>query len=292
MDSKHRHELEQNDLVVFLTHFNEWWNKYGQMTLIVVLVAVGAFTAMRFYNYNKMQAHENAWGGLAQSTSPESYRATAAENKGAVKALALLRGADLLLAQATVPQNASEDMTAQAEAVKPAAEGAATDPEATPASPVKVSLEAPKVQDPAAMLEDAGKMYQAVVDDASVHVVLRINAMLGLASVAEAQGKWDAAGQAYDKAYDLAGSEYVVLAKQASGRKARLADISKPVVFAKDAPVVQVPAVDKPAPEIKAPEFKLDLSPSVPAAEATATVNEANKAAENAAPAPAPAVVE
>lgn len=267
MDSKHRHELEQNDLVVFLTHFNEWWNKYGQMTLLVVLVAVGAFTAMRFYNYNKAQAHEKAWGGLAQSTSPESYRATAAENKDSVKALAYLRGADLLLTQATLPQTKEEskadDTAVKSDDTTQTDDAAKTD-DTTKAddSSTQVTVAAQQVQDPKVMLEDARAMYKAVVDDKTLHPVIRINGLLGLASVAEAQHDWDTASTAYDQAIELAGKEYPVLAQQASGRKARLAQIKTPVHFIKEMP--------KPAPkpvvktdEPKAPSVKLDLSSPV-----------------------------
>lgn len=258
MDSKHRHELEQNDLVIFLTHFNEWWTKYGQLTLILVVIVLGSFTAVRFYNYNKMQAHEKAWSGLAQSTSPESYRATASENSGAVKALALLRGADLLLAQATVPQTKTDvaDMT-DTTATEKTDTGEATQP--------KVEVAAPQVQDPKVMLEDARTMYQAVADDKNVHVVLQINGLLGLASVAEAQGDWDTASKAYDSAITKAGTTYAVLAQQATGRKARLDELKEPVQFAKDAPMPTPAVLKAPVEEIKAPSLDLNLStPALP----------------------------
>jgi hypothetical protein len=256
MDSKHRHELEQNDLVVFLTSFNEWWAKYGQVTLIVIVIGLGAFTAARFYKYNKLQAHESAWGGLAQSTSPDSYSATASENKGSVKALAYLRGADLLLEKATVPAQAETQAVTETPA---ATEGEKTDE--TPRTQVQVA--APQQQDPAEMLDDAMVMYQAVASDKMIHPVLRINGLLGVASVAEAQGKWDIASQAYDQAIVLAGTKYDILSKQASGRKAKLDDIKTPVVFTKVAPaptpVVVQPKVD----DAKAPTLDLDLSKPV-----------------------------
>jgi tetratricopeptide (TPR) repeat protein len=262
MDSKHRHELEQNDLVIFLTHFNEWWKKYGQMTLLVILVIVGAFTFTRYYQYNKMQAHESAWGALAQSTSPESYRATAAENKGAVQALAYLRGADLLLAQATLPQTKTEQPVQDVN-IKPADDATKTDENKADAKPENaVTVATPQQQDPKVMLEDARAMYQAVVDDKMVHPVLRINGMLGLASVAESQGDWDTASASYDKAIELAGTRYAVLAQQAAGRKAKLDDIKSPVQFVKATPAPApkaMPAVE----DVKAPSAKLDLSSPV-----------------------------
>ncbi|MBL4702493.1 MAG: tetratricopeptide repeat-containing protein [Phycisphaeraceae bacterium] len=253
MDSQHRHELEQNDLVVFLTHFNEWWAKYGQITLIVILVVVGTFTGTRYYQHNKMMAHENAWGGLARSTSPESYRATAADNEGAVKALAYLRGADLLLAQATVPQTPA----------KPVEPVEVTEADATTVAPAVIIAPA-QTQDPREMLADAKIMYQAVANDKSVHVVLQINAFLGLGSIAESQNQWDQAAQAYDQAVALAGTRYHVLTAQASNRKKQLDDIKSPVKFVKAIPVAKPKFSDIDAGiTIKAPNAKLDLSSPV-----------------------------
>ncbi|MAX25070.1 MAG: hypothetical protein CMJ19_11260 [Phycisphaeraceae bacterium] len=252
MDSKHRHELEQNDLVVFLTGFNEWWNKYGQVTLILVVIVLGSFTAVRFYNHNKQQAHESAWGALAQSTSPESYSATASENAGAVKALAYLRGADLLLEEATLPAKPED----QEVTPTPAAEGET----AEDAPKTQVQVAAPQKQDPAQMLEDALTMYQAVAKDKKVHAVLRINGLLGVACVAEAQGKWDLAAESYDQAIVLAGTKYDVLAQQATGRKAKLEDLKTPVKFAKAAPAPAPVMVQPKADEPKAPTLDLDLS--------------------------------
>ena len=263
MDSQHRHELEQNDLVVFLTHLNEWWAKHGQITLIVILVVVGTFTGTRYYQHNKMMAHENAWGGLARSTSPESYRATAADNEGTVKALAYLRGADLLLAQATVPQTPAKPVQ-PVEAVDAVDAVDVTEGDTPIEAAPAVTIAPTQTQDPSEMLADAKIMYQAVASDKSVHVVLQINGFLGLGSVAESQNQWDQAAAAYDQAIALAGTQYHVLAEQASSRRDQLEDIKSPVQFVKAIPVVKpkLPGIDAGI-EIKAPSAKLDLSSPV-----------------------------
>ncbi|MFG0248616.1 MAG: hypothetical protein ACF8OB_06995 [Phycisphaeraceae bacterium JB051] len=250
MDTKH--DKPNDDLTIFLTNVNEWWAKYGQVTLILVVIVLGSFTAVRFYNHNKQQAHESAWGALAQSTSPESYSATASENAGAVKALAYLRGADLLLEEATLPV---KDEVQEA-ATTPAAEGET----AEDAPKTEVQVAPSQKRDPAEMLDDALTMYQAVAKDKSVHAVLRINGLLGAASVAEAQGNWELAAESYDQAIVLAGTKYDVLAKQATGRKAKLEDIKSPVKFAKAAPAPAPVMVQPKADEPKAPTLDLDLS--------------------------------
>ena len=249
MDSKHKHEHSNDDWSTFVHNAKDCWTSYGQMIMTVVVVIALSFTAITFFRTQAQNAHEDAWGGLAQSTSPDSYRAVASSNKGAVKALALLRGADLLLAQATVPAVKPEpvkDVEVKESDAKTQAESATA----------KVTVAEPVVQDPKALLADAKVMYQTVVDDKTVHSVLKINALLGLASVCEAQANWNEAAAAYDKAVTLAGTQYDVLAKQASGRKAQLAQIKEPVKFAK-------------APEI--PKAKIPMLPTAPAVKAEST---------------------
>ena len=135
--------------------------------------------------------------------------------------------------------------------------------EAGQPDPDPVQLAAPQLRDPMDMLTDAREMYQAVVDDKNVHVVLQINGMLGLASVAEAQGDWQAAEANYDLAITKAGTRYPVLAHQATGRKMKLAQLKTPVQFAKVIPKPAPKVLQTPTDEIKAPSLDLNLSTPV-----------------------------
>lgn len=273
MDSKHKHEHSNDDWSTFIHNAKECWASYGQMTMTVIIIVALSFTAVSFFRNQTLNAHEDAWGGLAQSTSPDSYRAVASSNKGAVKALALIRGADLLLAQATVPAVKPKPVTD----VQVKEGDAKTEAEDVPA---KVTLAEPVVQDPKVLLDDAKVMYQGVIADEAVHVVLRMNAILGIASVCEAQGLWDEAAIHYDNVVALAGTQYDVLAKQASGRKEQLAQIKEPVKFAKapEIPKAKIPMLPKT--QDKAPAKDAAASIEIPALPGLSGLENKKEAAE------------
>ena len=102
MDPNHYHELEENDLAAFLINFRQWWNKYGNTLLAVILIAATVFLGKRWYDSSRAAAHEAAWSDLALATSPGAFRDVAATHPDpTVQALARLRGADLLLLKAS-----------------------------------------------------------------------------------------------------------------------------------------------------------------------------------------------
>lgn len=217
MDSEHRHELQENDLAEFFAHFGEWWQKYGNITLIVVMAIVLAVAGWRFISFRSAQAHENAWTDLAFATSPETFRAVAqSHDNPAVKTLAYLHGGDLLLGQAITGETPALPTSPQ------------DDTDASPGAPA-----APLDRD--ALLSGARTLYEQALQSAP-HVVYRINAHLGLASVAETQSRWDDARQHYEQAIEAAGAGFATLAEQARIRLDMLSNLRQPVVFAPDAP--------------------------------------------------------
>lgn len=206
MDSKHRHELEQNDLLDFLTHFGAWWEKYGMMLMVAVLVVLAAIFAKRFMDNRAASAHEAAWSDLASATSPSAYQAVAKDYKDpSIAALASLRGADLLLQQASRP-------------------------EPTPGSPAATQPAAPSRQQ---KLEEAARMYQEVVQVADAPAVYRLNAMLGLAAIAEDRGQWNQAQSHYEKIVSQADA-YTTIRAQARARLAMLPRLQENVIFASE----------------------------------------------------------
>lgn len=208
MDSQHRHELKENDLVEFLTHFGQWWGKHGGKILTVVLVLAVVVTGKRWFDASTAAATEKAWRDLADTTSPEGYRSVALSHQDpAVRALAYLRGADLLLAKSAT---ASDDQHTTND-----------------------STTAGSSQD----LDSAALMYQQVVDDQDVHPAYRLNALLGLAAVAEGRRDWDQARNLYLQVTEQATVHYGAIAERAQSRAKMLDRLKKPVVFAPD-PVV------------------------------------------------------
>lgn len=233
MDADHRHELKENDLAEFLTHFGEWWQKHGTKLTVIVLVVVATYAGKRLIDTRSNAALEGAWGDLATSTSPESYQFVAQSHAvPAVKALANLRGADLLLAQAVVPPD--DEQEAQA----------TTD------------------NDPHQALLDAAAMYQQVIDAPSALLAYKLNAHLGLAAVAESFQQWGQAQQHYNTVLDLAGPAYAAIAHRTRTRLGMLDRLDKPVVFAPDLP----PAAE-PDSLPSNPDFSSDLPVILPDAD-------------------------
>lgn len=227
MDQQHRQDLERNDLAEAITGFGSFWSRWGNAVLIVVLILAIGFTAYRFLNVRAREAHENAWADLAAESSPSGFAEIARTHADpTVKALAYLRAGDLLLNQAVLPQ---DEPAATPPATQPA-EGAT--PPAQPETPAKV--------DPVEALEDALGMYGEALK-AAPNDVIKSNALLGLAAVAESQRKFDEAKWHYDEVVKLARENYPQLAARAQARLDMLPSLQTPVEFAPE-PAPAAPA--------------------------------------------------
>lgn len=209
MDSQERHELQQNDLEEFFTHFGEFWSRWGNTILTTLLIVILVVTAWRFWTTSQANAFQEAWYDLAiAADQPAAAYQQVAESHSipAVKALAYLRGGDAALGEALGTR-------------MPMTEAGAED--TAPA-------------DPQAMVELAGQLYQQALD-VSPAKLYRINALLGLGAVAEFHRDWNAAKLRYEQVLEAAGPGYETLRERAQIRLDLLDDLSQPVVFAPDA---------------------------------------------------------
>ena len=150
---------------------------------------------------------------MAGSTTPQGYQLVAqSHDDPAVQAIALLRGADLLLSEAVEGRSASDEALSPAEA-----------------------------------LPQAATMYQQVADSKAAPVY-RVNALLGLAAVLESQQQFEQAEQAYNQAAELAEQANLIdLAGQVQARLALLPELAKPVIFAEQPAATQPAEQDVPA---------------------------------------------
>lgn len=209
MDSQERHELKQNDLMEFFTHFREWWDKHGTNTLLVVLIILAGAVGYNYWsNYSSRQAEE-AWSALDGASGPEGMAdVAAAYGQQPVADFALLRAADQLMVEARHGLQAT--MVGEEADV--------------------VELTDEQVQ---ARLQRAEKFYQQVIDnqpDTANPPLAMLNAMMGLAAVYESTGRFDEAEQTYDQVIAKAGM-YRTIANQAQQQRQALEQIRTPVEF-------------------------------------------------------------
>ncbi len=193
MDSQHRHELEQNDLASALSDIKGFWAKWG--TIIMLVIAIVAVTVMliNLTRTWRLNAVEGAWGDLAGATSPDVLEAVAADHSDvAVQAIARLDAADLLRVEA----------------------GSATD--ATSGQEKR---------------DRAAKLYEQVLADAA-HPVFAMNALQGLATLAETREDWESARTYYDQISATAGDRYPAWKQLAESRVGFLSMLKTAVTFA------------------------------------------------------------
>ncbi len=240
MDADHRHELKTNDLEEFLTHFKDFWARWGNAITIAALVVVIAFTGWRLYSTRQTSAKEKTLSELATATTPAALMSLGRETSDAsVRPRAYLRGADKRLYELVAPAAAA------APGVDDAGEG--------PGIVAKPLDSADRQKH----LDEAARMYRQAIEHAT-HPVYVLNARLGLGAVAEFEGKWDEARQEYERVVKDAGELYAAHASQAKAKLAMLDRLMLPVTFAPE-PQPQVDSADTAGPAL--PEVELDLSP-------------------------------
>ncbi len=243
MDTKHRHELEQNDLQEFFTHFGEWWGKWGNHVLAVLVVIAVAVLGWRFFSARAAESHEKLWSDVNASTDPASLRQIAEENAGKpVAALAYLRSGDLLLAKATFRDQAS-DMPPTASAPAPVSEA-----------------------EREAWIKDAGAAYEQAIATPSAQPVVRLNAQLGLAAVNEARSDWAGARKLYQQVQQGAGNTFPIIAADAKAREGLLDRLNAPLAFSPEVPPPTTPGSEfpstRPAPQIPASQRSPGVRPA------------------------------
>lgn len=216
MDSEHRHELKENELAEFFRNFGQFWNKWGNSLLLVVLVVLVAVVAIQMVTGHRYREHEQTWESLEFEQSPAGLAAVAESvNDPHVRALAHLRAGDALLR---------------------------TEPSLGAADELGVETSTLDTATRRRKLTEAAGHYEAVREATGVDPIYKVNALLGLAAVAEGLEQWELAGQRYDQVMAEAGEiDQPALAEHAQQRAKMLDRLREPMTLA---PVVAaVPAV-------------------------------------------------
>jgi len=198
MDSQERHELKQNDLQEFLENFNEWWGKHGNTVLIIVAVVVIVFAGRHIYQTRTAQVHDESWAELTGAISPVSLDDVAERyaRTPAIRDQAYLRAGDAYFLEA-MPDATEEKTQEHREAA----------------------------------LEAAADRYQRVLDK-STEPVFQVNALEGLANVAETREQWDQAADYWQQIITLAERHHLhAFVHRAESRLSMIDTIREPIVF-------------------------------------------------------------
>ena len=175
------------------------WDRYGSTILWVVVIGSFSYLAWSLYHYNRVNTQESAWSDYSGSAAPASFEQVAEDHAlPGVRQLALLRAADLYLAEAAELEE-GDDLNAK--------------------------------------LDQAEALYQRMADDAT-HDEFKLNALEGLAVVAEGRRDLEQAAQRNDAVIALAETMpgFDSWSARAKARKQLLPQLAEPVKFLDDAP--------------------------------------------------------
>lgn len=214
--------------------FIEWLRKWGTPLLLVAAVAAGAFAFREKMTQRNRDKKDQAFGEFeaargAGNASPDALLAVASEYQGvgAVSDMARLEAADAYLDAVRRRVKVGAVLT--------------TDAQGQMTGELANAEDALTEDDRLNYLNKANELYQAVHDGASDagRLLLRVNAMYGLAAVAESREQYDAARGWYDKIATLTdGTNYGVHAKIARQRGINLGELATiaPIPLRADVP--------------------------------------------------------
>lgn len=219
------------------------WEKYGANALLLILVGLLAFMAVRWYSGREQRTYDTAYNELAQATDPIGKEEVAGkyESLPHFAAQAYLESGQLRLRESI---------------------------EGTGDRTVGGQPKAPSEQEKQHMLQEAAGSFQKVIDLPSRTTLQEVNARFGLAAVRENQAEFDKASQQYQAIEKAAGEAYPSLASKAKKLDESLSRISTPVIFAA-APPKPEPKAEAAGPaaptNLAVPDVKLTPAKPAPA---------------------------
>lgn len=210
---EHEQELEDNDLLRFLTNFRAFWDKHGTTILLMILIVVAVVVVVPWLRGRAEAQREAAGRALAEAASVQEGRARALANVAethtdppGIRAYALLRAGDAKL-------YAALGLREQADA-----------PDATRPMLSEQTIE---------QLNEAAAYYRRVIETAprGENALLALNAKVGLADIHISKGEFDEARARFEQVREAAGERYPALAALAEARINRLKEYNPSITF-------------------------------------------------------------
>jgi len=202
MDPNRLKQVQQTDLTESRLNqeFVFWLKEKGPTWLLVILLGLVAWVGIDKYKQWKADKYSGAFFDLEKATGAEALESVAEDHQGiaSVPQLARLKAGQIYLIEINQRRDL-EDLDAD--------------------------LDDEAIEE---RLDKAEALYRAVLDDAqpeSGERLFAVQALFGLAAVAEARGEFDKAGDFYDEAAQTAGAAYKPIAEQARKRKESLANL-------------------------------------------------------------------
>jgi len=209
----HEQELEDNDLLRFLTNFRAFWDKHGTTILLMILIVVAVGVGIPWLRGRAEAKREAAGLALVEAAAVQEGRSRAFANVAethtdppGVAAYALLRAGDAKLYEALGLRE-----TASA-------------PDATRPMLSERTIE---------QLNEAAEYYRRAIQAApeGENALLALNAKLGLADIHVSKGAFDEARAIYQQVREGAGERYPALAAQAAARLDQLVEYNPSITF-------------------------------------------------------------
>jgi hypothetical protein len=225
MDRQRLKDVRQTDLTESRVNedFVLWLKESGPTYLLVILIAVGVFIGVQRWKSSKQTANINAWQALSGASTPNSLK-DVIEQYGDIDQIgnfARIRAADEYLGYVQTGVKPGTAMP-EIDPLKPEDPNQANTPIVPEDEPITA-------EDRTRFLAEAERLYEGVVesDDQSRGIAIHVvNALFGLAAVAECRGDAETARQWYERAAERADG---VLPGHAGIARERLADVDSAI---------------------------------------------------------------
>lgn len=264
MKTERRHDLKTNALARRLESFPDYWREYGNKVLLVVIVFLIAYLAVRYYNDKKARAAQDVANSLEiiQTQLGQLDQLSMSYLRSDAASLSDLRlkisgsahdAINTILNSSRDPNIIAHAYAAQGDldwklANMPDPPGATTRPEL-------------KIPNRPGLLNDAKDAYSKVLQPPYNQNTLDVfSARLGLAAIAENQGQWDEAKTQYTAIAD--GNFPPGFREFAKGRLNQLPDYQKPVLLTPPPEASTEPSILGPeAPAMSQPASAPSMTP-------------------------------